>query len=108
MKFFELDLSNGRKVCRKTWTPETLYWYVENGIIKNDSNNIESIYINNVEDDWGYFIEPVEKKKIMLYAYADKDLIKDELLYELNYSISDKIANEYCVRLPELDKEVEV
>ena len=57
MKFVELDLSNGRRVCRKGWSRETLFWYVENGIIKNNNNDLEILYINNKEDDWEYYQE---------------------------------------------------
>lgn len=115
MYFVELEgLKEGRKFRRIDWYPTCyLYWDEKENVFKDESKETHN-YLNEKSEsinysDWEYYQEPKKKKKIKLYAYAGYDSIIDmEHLWEIYYSASDKLGDEYYFRVPEFDKEIEM
>jgi hypothetical protein len=66
VKFFELDLSNSRKVRKNTWDKE-YYLYVNINHYLVDGYGTEPSFDIDQTNDWEYYVEPKQKKKYWLW-----------------------------------------
>jgi hypothetical protein len=106
MKFFELNLSNGRKVRKNTWDKHQYAFLRDYELMGDNGVTFYSVSL----DGWEYYQEPKQKKKVKLYAFLNKEFLDksiDFCNYNLAYSQNEKQLIDY-VRVPEFDKDIEL
>jgi len=105
MKFEEIlpHLRAGKKVRRKMWKE-----HIQSIDLTDDSRLL--FKIDTLKDDWEVIEEPKpKKKKVKLYAYISKDILRyKNCLYDINFIASKDYGSSAFIAVPELDQEIEV